>query len=120
MDIDVDRLNGDSEHLRGNDQPARSVVANAASPASQKGQAPDSKSHDSSYRPRPMRPVTAFVIAGLLVLIVGAFLWQLYLADGFRRSTGTRRIPDIVTATPACNAYDSSARPPRTATATCP
>jgi hypothetical protein len=30
-----------------------------------------------------MRPVTAIVIAALLVLIVGAFLWQLYLADGF-------------------------------------
>ncbi len=27
-----------------------------------------------------MRPVTAIVIAALLVLIVGAFLWQLYLA----------------------------------------
>jgi len=27
-----------------------------------------------------MRPVTAAVIIGLLVLIVGAFLWQLYLA----------------------------------------
>jgi signal peptidase I len=30
-----------------------------------------------------MRPVTAIVIAALLVLIVGAFLWQLYLVDGF-------------------------------------
>jgi hypothetical protein len=29
-----------------------------------------------------MRPVTAIVIAGLLVLIVGAFLLQVYLADG--------------------------------------
>jgi hypothetical protein len=29
-----------------------------------------------------MRPVTAIVIAGLLVLILGAFLWQLYLAGG--------------------------------------
>jgi hypothetical protein len=27
-----------------------------------------------------MRPVTAAVIIGLLVLIVGAFLWQLYVA----------------------------------------
>ena len=30
-----------------------------------------------------MRPVSAIVIAALLVLIVGAFLWQLYLAGGF-------------------------------------
>jgi hypothetical protein len=30
-----------------------------------------------------MRPVTAIVIAALLLLIVGAFLVQLYLADGF-------------------------------------
>ena len=30
-----------------------------------------------------MRPVTAIVIAALLVLIVGAFLWQLYLVGGF-------------------------------------
>ena len=27
-----------------------------------------------------MRPVTALVMLGLLVIIVGAFLWQLYLA----------------------------------------
>jgi hypothetical protein len=27
-----------------------------------------------------MRPVTAAVIIGLLVLIVGAFLWQMYVA----------------------------------------
>jgi len=30
-----------------------------------------------------MRPVSAIVIAALLVLIVGAFLWQLYLVGGF-------------------------------------
>ena len=34
------------------------------------------------YRPRRMRPVTAVIIAGLLVLIVGAFLLQVYLAGG--------------------------------------
>jgi hypothetical protein len=28
-----------------------------------------------------MRPVTAAVLLGLLAIIVGAFLWQLYLAD---------------------------------------
>jgi hypothetical protein len=28
-----------------------------------------------------MRPVTAFVLLGLLLVIVVAFLWQLYLAD---------------------------------------
>lgn len=28
-----------------------------------------------------MRPVTALVLVGLLAIIVGAFLWQLYLAD---------------------------------------
>ena len=30
---------------------------------------------------RLMRPVTAAVVVGLLALIVGAFLWQLYVAD---------------------------------------
>ena len=28
-----------------------------------------------------MRPVTAAVVVALLILIVGAFLWQLYVAD---------------------------------------
>lgn len=28
-----------------------------------------------------MRPVTALVVVGLLLVIIGAFLWQLYLAD---------------------------------------
>ncbi len=37
--------------------------------------------HDPTTLVLVMRPVTAIVLLGLLAIIVGAFLWQLYLAD---------------------------------------
>ena len=41
----------------------------------------DWRLHDAAIVDGRMRPVTAIVVLGLLLLIIGAFLWQLYLAD---------------------------------------
>ncbi len=78
--VDVDDRNGEAAPagMFGNDRGR--LIAQVAIRPRQEGEGPGRSHAVATLRPA-MRPVTALVLVGLLAVIVGAFLWQLYLAD---------------------------------------
>ena len=77
--VHVDEFDRQAAPLRGSGQPLFGLGAQGASLAGHQAQI-GGRAHSSRVTAL-MRPVTAAVLIGLLVLIVGAFLWQLYVAD---------------------------------------
>lgn len=77
--VDVEHLHAHPEAINcGTDYGLGFITEMAVVPADESDEA---ARHGVTTLAAVMRPVTALVVLGLVVLILGAFLWQLYLAD---------------------------------------